>query len=900
MTPSRQFHPALAALAVALLLALSQARAGAQDQNTPPAVTEPSNSPATAPSSTAPAAAPAAAAVPAAAEPVPAPVELDPQFLEEVQQPVRHMTEAAGALEKSVADAQSDDPELTRLRIEIEALLSAADLFLDSLKPRFDTVRSQSEKLGPPPAKDAAPEARQIAAERAKLNMVSAELDGAIKATGLVQYRARELLARVQDYRQGIFTRQLFRQMDSPLSPSTWRQVGAAMPGAILDINTISTRWWHAAKDNWLALIGVLLASLAAYVVLSVLSGRLIALRLTAIGDTEPSYFHRAATAGWVAPVLALPTGAAAALLAFGLDSLGLLFLGAERLVLTALPALLVFVGVKALALALLQPGRPRWRLFDLADAPARALVRALTFIAAFYAFDFVSKEVIRILALPLPVSVAEALVASVGLAVLLFSIVLTRFDPHPRAVHTRAPDDATDMLDEARPDPAPVPLLVPLVIKLPLLAVAIAILTASLLGYVALGRFIAGQVIVTGSAVVLVILLHLGIRALGQGEQGARLTRLLDDNLGLDEMQARILSRVLLLVLNVLLALVALPLILLTWGFTFVDIMAWMKAAIFGFEIGQFRVSLARIAIALVLFAALLFATRILQRWLSRTVLSQPTLDRGIANSIHTAVGYAGFALAGLVALSYSGLDITSFAIVAGALSVGIGFGLQSIVNNFVSGLILLVERPVKVGDLVSVNGNVGRVRNIAVRSTEIETGDKASLIVPNSELITSTVTNWTHRNDLARVHIKVAASYRSDPEKVRGCLLGVLSECPHILQKPKPDVSFDNFGPNGFEFSMSAIVAEMGKSGVAQTDIRLRVVRAFRLAGIEMPNAQHDVHLRDLDGLRAVLNRVSEDRAKQSQSAASPPADGPAATPHVVSAVDSVVAAPKRRKPF
>ncbi len=783
-----------------------------------------------------------------------------------MQQPAAHLRAAIDALEKDVDAAKDSDTGLSLQRVEIEALLSGADLFLESLQPRYQAINAQIQRLGPLPGSDAPAESKPILAERLRLNALSAEIDGAVKSTGLVQYRARELLSRVQEYRASIFTTQLLRRTGSPLSPTTWQDVASELPKASSDLHWIAWRWWRSAKENWAALIGVVAGAFLLYFVLALVRGRILSGRLPPTGDIDLTYFERAATAGWVAPLFALPASAAAVAITVGLDSMGLTFLGTDRLAVTALPAVLVFIAVAALARAILQPSRARWRLVNLADAPASSLTRAVTLIGAVYAIDFVLKEIIRVLALPLPVSVVAAFLASVLLAALLLKIVRTRFEPLYSAP---AGDAETGLPDTPPQHPAQISWLSPLLLKLPLLAVAGFILATSLLGYVALGRFVAGLVIVTSSVIVLVILLHLAIRALaGDGSPAAKaLGGVVHDRLGLDANQGRSISHATVLILNALLALLALPLVLLTWGFTLADTLSWLKALIFGFEIGQVRISLAQIAIALVLFIALLTVTRLLQRWLSSTVLMPPRVDQGIANSIHTAVGYAGFALAVLAALAYGGLDITNFAIVAGALSVGIGFGLQSIVNNFVSGLILLVERPVKVGDLVSVNGHSGRVRNIAVRSTEIETFDKASLIVPNSELITSTVTNWTHRNALARVHIKAGASYKSDPEFVYAVLQKVASECPLILQKPVPDVSFDNFGANGFEFSLSAVVADVGKGGGAQTDLRMRIVKAFRAAGIEMPHPQHDVHLRDLDMVRDLLARVAQERAKTAE---------------------------------
>ncbi len=857
-----------------------------------PATDVPVPAPATAP---APAPAPATGAPPAseATQPPPAPAPdnaADQATIAEIREPSANLRATIDTLETDVEASRENDENLARLRLEIDGLVGASDQFLESLQPRYRAIASQIEKLGPLPGKDQPPESPSIQAERQRLSQLSAEIDGAIKATGLVQYRARELLTRVQEYRTGIFTTQLFRRNASPLSLDTWVNVAEAMPPAWTELNWTVWRWRRSAESNLFAILALLGGAGAIFIALARIRRRVFASRLDQPLETEPDFFKRAATAGWVATLTVLPPALALSLIAFGFDNLGLWFLDSGRIVFTVLPAALVFIAVRALAHAILQPKRPQWRLVDLDDKPAASLTSAMTWIGAVYAIDLLAKEAIRILAMPLSVSVAAATIASVTLAALLFKIVRTRFTrrpPRPKETEQQQPSDALTAVPKDAPPqdagPFDVTWLEPKLLKIPLLAVALFIVAASLAGYVALGRFVSGQVIVTGSVVVLAILLHLAIRALietDSTEQRA-LGRVMNQRLGLDDHQSRTVTKVAAFALDGLLALVALPFILVTWGFALPDTLAWLKSLIFGFEIGHVRISLVQIAAAIALFAALLFLTRLVQRWINGTFLTTARLDPGLANSIHKAIGYAGFALAVLVALSYAGLDITNIAIVAGALSVGIGFGLQSIINNFVSGLILLFERPLKVGDLIVVNGQTGRVRNISVRSTEIETGDRATLIVPNSELITNSFLNWTHRNALSSISIPVKTSYAADPDHVRNILDKVAADCPLILQQPKPSASFDAFGPNGFEFTLSASVADFGKRFTAMSDLRHRIVRAFREASIEMPYAQHDVHLRDLDFVKALVQRVQEVRtaeAAQAQTASEAPPPAPA----------------------
>ena len=200
-----------------------------------------------------------------------------------------------------------------------------------------------------------------------------------------------------------------------------------------------------------------------------------------------------------------------------------------------------------------------------------------------------------------------------------------------------------------------------------------------------------------------------------------------------------------------------------------------------------------------IVVFIIGYFLTRWFQGWLDGSVMARGKVDTGVRNSIRLAVGYAGVALAALVGISAAGIDLSSFALVAGALSLGIGFGLQNVVSNFVSGLILLAERPFKVGDWIVAGDVTGTVKKISVRATEIETFQRQSVILPNSNLINSAVGNWTHRNKLGRVDIKVGVAYGSDVKRVHAMLLEIARSHPLVLKNPGALRAVRQFRPGG-----------------------------------------------------------------------------------------------------
>jgi small-conductance mechanosensitive channel len=224
---------------------------------------------------------------------------------------------------------------------------------------------------------------------------------------------------------------------------------------------------------------------------------------------------------------------------------------------------------------------------------------------------------------------------------------------------------------------------------------------------------------------------------------------------------------------------------------------------------------------------------------------MARGQVDLGVRNSVRTGIGYLGVAVAAIIAISAAGIDLSSLALVASALSVGIGFGLQNIVSNFVSGLILLVERPFKVGDWIVSGTSEGIVKRISVRATEIETFRKQSIIVPNSELINASVGNWTHRNRLARSEIPVSVSFESDPQKVMEILLDLVRGVPKVLRNPEPHVEFLRFGPSSLDFEMRFYLSDLSDGMDIRNSLRIQILKRFREEGISIPYPHQELHI-------------------------------------------------------
>ena len=266
--------------------------------------------------------------------------------------------------------------------------------------------------------------------------------------------------------------------------------------------------------------------------------------------------------------------------------------------------------------------------------------------------------------------------------------------------------------------------------------------------------------------------------------------------------------------------------------------------------DLGNSSITLWTFLYLILLIWLLFFLTSKLKKWIVYKVFAESKIEIGVRLAVGTIIRYGVLVLGFIIVMQTVGINFSTLTILAGALGVGIGFGLQNITNNFVSGIIILFERPIKVGDRIQVGDVNGDVVNISMRSTTVVTNDNISVIVPNSEFISSTVINWSHTDRNVRFNIPVGVSYNEDPEFVKKILLGVADAEEGVLKEPAPDVLFNEFGDSSLNFNLLVWTSSfITIPGILKSRLYFEIFKKFKENNIEIPFPQRDVHIKNMD---------------------------------------------------
>ncbi|MCD0279850.1 mechanosensitive ion channel family protein [Xanthomonas melonis] len=754
------------------------------------------------------------------------------------------------------AQTQLDDAQTVLDQVQVGMEKADADQ-LSALVDQVTTAQRQAQDLArqlDPPLKQLSMRLDGLGAEqttdpldlrnqRKGLAKEKNQLDAELKRANLLASEAGELADRLERKRAQLFSVQLSTRVGSPLSPALWSRIAQQWPddrGRLQGLNDDAAQMLRAAvaaRGVGVLLTCALVALLLAFplrIFLRHLGRRYAASR------APGGRLRRSGLALWFLLVGTLSLGMAALVLAEGVRAIAQVPADLDELLdaFVFISFFAAFVG--SLSASLLMKHQPSWRLFPLDDATVdRLRVHCLATAVVSWVSGMAMKlnEVAR--------TSEAAITATDAVAALLYAgLILSALAGLSLSLHARAA--SAGVAEPGSGEPPPVVSrgggVIVLIRLLGHLAVIVALL-AALFGYLNLALFVARQIIwITLICSLLGLLLVFADDLLTWVfKPDGRFSRALSHALSIGSGRLVQLGLLLSAAVRVVLVLLAIAVLLTPYGANVSVVTGWVENITHGLAIGgELVITPGDVARALCVFLLGMGLVHVVQQWLLNTYLPRTELDAGARNSISTVARYLGWLVVTVWGLTALGLDLKRLALVLSALSVGIGFGLQAITQNFVSGLILLAERPVKIGDWVRIGDQEGDVRKISVRATEIQVGDRSTLIVPNSELITKSVRNMTLSNPMGRVQLQFSVPLEADVAKVRDMLLALFAEHAKVLAEPAPSVFIDSLAGGHVNFNSFAYVSSPRDSYGVRSELFFALLQRMEQAGVALQSPQ------------------------------------------------------------
>ncbi len=784
------------------------------------------------------------------------PAIADEQLEETLEQQIEAWRGVVGDAQRAL-DNDFRERTPSEVMSELRSLQREAQSARRAAQSRLSDARRTLDQLGPPPEDGEPPEPEPLQELRSTLQTSVSDYSARVRIAEVAEMRSTELMESIAGWEQRQFRRQLSERMPRPTKPDVWAQASADAITFASALMAAPQSWWEERREA-----GESRSAIALFVILPLL-GILLGWplrRLVLINfgrdaeEMSPSYARRIigavadGTANAVVPVIII------SLVVLVLYLQGLLtglFAAMVYVLSVALGGYLVLFGMSRAALS---PHHVAWRIVPVDPARVSVLLGAIRLAALVMAVGA------ALLSLMLLTRTSTAELESIFL--LLYTTMAAMaaawvLSPRYWITSVResqqagpvdeAAEEATDADAAEDEEKGSRPLLD--VLRSLLRVVVLLAPLLALLGYSRLAYFIQSRLLSTALVIGFGLLVRIAARELIQRfflsqparRYGSMIVRVQRPS------EASVQGMVFWtgLVADLIIFVPLLYALLLLYGVPPATLLLWTQNLFAGIEVGGFTLSPGNLLVAILILSAGVIVTNLFRRWLTHRVLPNTRLEYGARNSIAAGSSYLGVGLALLLAMGALGLDFTNLALVVGALSLGIGFGLRNVVENFVAGLLLLIERPIKVGDWIIVGTHEGTVRHISVRSTEIETFDRASVIVPNADLISSSVTNWTHKNRMARERIAVGVAYGSDTEQVAQILLRCAAEEGKVLRTPPPIALFVGFGDSSLDFELRCFIGDTDDFMTVRSQLHFAIERALREAGIVIPFPQRDVHL-------------------------------------------------------